>query len=479
MAQQHLDRLSAVDVGFLAQESPTTHMHIGGVVVLDGPPPPFEEIRAHVQSRLHLVPRYRQKLAHPPLQSGLPVWIDDPTFNLGYHLRHTGLPKPGGEEALLTHASHVFSVPLDRDKPLWELWVVEGLDAGGWALVSKSHHALVDGVGGIDISGVLLDLSPEGTPRPPADPWVPQPEPTGVQLAALGVRGAVRRASGLATGAVAEVADPRRFGSRVREVAEGIGAVARTALDPPSPTPFNVAPGSHRRIAVVRAELSELKAIKTVLGGTVNDVVLAAVAGGLAHFLRHRGEEPSALELKACVPVSVRDESSRHAGNAITVMMAPLPVQIADPVARLARVREVMGGLKDSKQALGAKAIATAQDLAPAGLVAQASRLQFASRMYNLLVTNVPGPQLPLYMLGRRMQTVIPVPFLAGDRALAVAILSYDGHMDFGLLGDYDALPDLDVVAEGIHGALAELRAAADRAERTEARKARRRGRSR
>ncbi len=480
MSHQHLDRLSAVDVGFLAQEGPTTHMHIGGLILLDGPPPPFESILDHVGSRLHLVPRYRQKLATPPLQSGLPLWVDDPSFNLGYHVRHSALPPPRDEASLLRLASRVFSQPLDRGKPLWELWVVEAVedDSGEprFALVSKSHHALVDGLAGIDILGALFDLDPAGRPDPRAAAWVPHPEPSPAELTARGLVGTARRLAGVATAAAGEVADPRRLVARTRDVAEGIGEVARTALQPPSPTPFNVPPGPHRRIAVVRAELSELKAIKDALGGTVNDVVLAVVAGGLAHFLRARGEEPAEKELKACVPVSVRSAAHRRSlGNAITVMMAPLPVEIADPVARLQRVREVMDGLKDSKQALGASALADAQDLTPPGLVAQASRLQFSARMYNLLVTNVPGPQLPLYLLGRRMRSVIPIPFLAGDRALAVAILSYDGKMDFGLLGDYDALPDLDQVAEGIEGALGELREAARRAVRTEQRKAKRR----
>ena len=226
----------------------------------------------------------------------------------------------------------------------------------------------------------------------------------------------------------------------------------------------------------MRAELDEFKAIKGVLGGTVNDVVLTAVAGGLAHFLRERGLDTTGMELRACVPVSVRTEAKKDSlGNEITIMMAPLPVDIADPVQRLARVREMMDGLKESKQAVGAKALAQMQDFAPPTVLAQASRLQFSSRMYNLLVTNVPGPQFPLYVLGRRMRAIFPVPFLAGDRALAIAIMSYDGGMNFGLLGDYDALPDLDVLAEGIEGSLAELQSAAKRAKRVESRKSKRR----
>ena len=470
-----MDRLTAIDAGFLAQEGPTTHMHIGGVALMDGPPPELDEFMTHVRSRLHLVPRYRQKIVEPPLEAGLPLWIDDPSFNLGYHVRHTALPKPGDEATLMRLIGRLFAQRLDRSKPLWELYLVEGLEDDRFALISKSHHALVDGVSGADIATVLFDLRPEGTDLPPAEPWVPHREPTRAELIARGVEGAARTVVGLAAKAVAEAA-PREVLGRAREMAQGVGEVARTALKAPPQTPFNVAPGPHRRFAVVRAELDEFKSVKAALGGTVNDVVLTAVAGGLAHFLRERGLDADGMELRACVPVSVRTEEKRSSlGNEITIMMAPLPVGVADPLRRLARVREVMDVLKESKQAVGAKTLAQMQDFAPPTILAQASRLQFSSRMYNLLVTNVPGPQFPLYVLGRRMRAIYPVPFLAGDRALAIAIMSYDGGMNFGLLGDYDAMPDLGVVAEGIEGALAELEAAAKRASRVEARKSKRR----
>jgi WS/DGAT/MGAT family acyltransferase len=458
MAQQHLDRLSPVDAGFLAQEHPNTHMHIGGFVLFDEPPPSYEEMLAHVRSRLHLVPRYRQKIAQPPLQSGRPLWIDDPSFNLEYHVRHSALPAPGNAERLLGLAARIFSQRLDRAKPLWEMWLVEGLESGGFALISKIHHALVDGVSGVDLTTVLFDLSRDVADIPEPEPWVPRPEPTTAELLARGVEGNVRRMAGLTAGTVGELTRPRGLLRRAAEVVEGVGEVALTALSAPPPTPFNVAPGPHRRIAVVPAALDEFKEIKSALGGTVNDVVLAVVAGGIAHFMRERGWSTDGVELRACVPVSLRNASTQGSlGNEITIMMAPLPIDVADPVERLRRISAGMAHLKDSKQALGAKAISEMQDFAPATIFAQASRLNFAWRMYNLLVTNVPGPQVPLYVLGRRMERIYPLPFLAGDRALAVAIMSYDGKMNFGLLGDYDAMPDLDVVAEGIEGSLAEL----------------------
>jgi WS/DGAT/MGAT family acyltransferase len=475
MAQQHLDRLSAIDAGFLAQEGPNTHMHIGGVVLLDGPPPLLEEFTDHVRSRLHLVPRYRQRIAKAPFETGLPLWIDDPTFNLGYHIRHTGLPGPGDLDGLLALAARIFSRRLDRSKPLWELYLVEGLQDGRFAVISKTHHALVDGVSGVDLATVLFDLTPEGTDVEPGEPWVPKRVPTRAELVARGVEGALRTVAG----SVEAAADPRATLARARELAAGVGEVARTALNAPPATPFNVRPGPYRRFTVHEARLDRFKAIKDALGGTVNDVVLTAVAGGLAHFLAERGLSTDGLELRACVPVSVRTQATQASmGNEITVMLAPLPVGIADPVRRLARVREAMGELKESKQALGARAIAGMQDFLAPTIHAQASRLQFSSRMYNLLVTNVPGPQFPLYVLGRRMRSMFPIPFLAGDRALAIAIMSYDGGMNFGLLGDYDAMGDLEVVAEGIEHALKELDRAAARMHRVESRKAKRFSRS-
>jgi diacylglycerol O-acyltransferase len=468
-SQQHLDRLSAVDAGFLAQEKPNTHMHIGGLALFEGEAPGLEEFLAHIASRLHLVPRYRQKLAVPPLETGRPLWVDDPTFNLAYHVRHTALPEPGDESALLAMAARVFSQRLDRSKPLWELWLVErrsgersGGEASGrdrsWALLSKTHHALVDGVSGVDLASVLFDLSPEPQDVDGHEPWVPQPEPSGAELAARGITGAVRAVTEVATGALGAVTKPGEALDRARGVAAGLGEVAWTALNAPPDTPFNVPPGPHRRLQVVRADLDELKLVKDAFGTTVNDVVLAVVTGALAYFLQSRGRRTEGIELKAAVPVSVRSDDQRGAlGNQLTQVMAPLPVFLDDPIERLRYVKQAMDGLKESRQALAASAIASLQGFAPPTIHAQASRLNFAGRFFNLLVTNVPGPQFPLYVLGRRLSEIFPIPFLAGERALAIAIMSYDGKVGFGLLGDYDALPDLDVVSEGIEASLAQL----------------------
>src|SRR3954451_17118259 len=461
-SQQHLDRLSAVDAGFLAQEKPNTHMHIGGLALFEGEVPGLEAFLAHIESRLHLVPRYRQKLAVPPLETGRPLWVDDPTFNLAYHVRHTALPEPGDEPALLAMAARVFSQRLDRSKPLWELWLVEGLEGGGFALLSQTHHALVDGVSGVDLASVLFDPSPEGAASEGAEPWIPQPEPSGAELAARGISGAVRAVTEVASGALGAVSKPGEALDRAREVAAGVGQVAWTALNAPPDTPFNVPPGPHRRLAIVRADLDELKLVKDAFGTTVNDVVLAVVTGALSYFLQSRGRRTEDIELKAAVPVSVRSDDQRGAlGNQLTQVMAPLPVFLDDPLARLRYVKAAMDGLKESRQALAASAIASLQGFAPPTIHAQASRLNFAGRFFNLLVTNVPGPQFPLYVLGRRLSEIFPIPFLAGERALAIAIISYDGKVGFGLLGDYAALPALDVVAEGIEASLAQLLALA------------------
>jgi diacylglycerol O-acyltransferase len=478
--QQHLDRLSAIDAAFLAQEKPTTHMHIGGIAVFEGPAPRYEDFRDHIASRLHLVPRYRQKLAFPPLDTGRPLWIDDPTFNLGYHVRHTALPEDGDEQALLTLVGRIFSQRLDRSKPLWELWLVEGLDGGRFGFVSKTHHALVDGVSGADLATVLFDLDPKGTELDPPDPWVPSPEPSGATLTAHSLGGVARRVGELAVDTAGAVTRPGSTLGRARELAGAIGEVARMGLDAAPKTPLDAKPGPHRRVALVAAELATFKAIKDAFGGTVNDVVLAVVAGGLRDFMHARGRRTEGMELKACVPVSVRSDEQRGAlGNQLTQVMAPLPLFIEDPVQRLRYVREAMAHIKDSRIGMGAEAIAALQDFAPPTILSQASRMNFAGRFYNLLVTNIPGPQFPLYLLGRRLQAMFPIAFLAGDRTLAIAIISYDGELNFGLIGDYDEMEDIEVVTEGIKRAVDELATLAKRESRREDRKSRRRGTTR
>jgi diacylglycerol O-acyltransferase / wax synthase len=461
--QRHLDRLSSIDASFLHQEGPTSHMHIGGVLIFDGPPPDFTEYLDHVRGRLHLVPRYRQKLTTPPLESGRPLWVDDPDFNLEYHVRHTALPSPGTEEQLFLLAGRIASQPLDRSKPLWENWLIEGLEGNRFALISKTHHALVDGISGVDLASVLLDLERSPSAPPPADlePWQPQPEPSTAELVAAGVRGMVGVAAGLMSRAVGAVTNPAATLDTARDAAEGLGEIVWAGLNPAPQTPLNVEIGPHRRYAVVRHQLEDYKTVKNAFGGTVNDVVLTVVSGALARWLHARGVRTEGLEMRALVPVSVRNESQRGTlGNQLTAMRGPLPVYIRDPVARLRFVRRAMDGLKESKQAVGAATLAAVNNLAPPTILAQASRLNFSTRLFNLLVTNIPGPQFPLYVLGRQLEDLFPLAFLPKNHALAVAIMSYNGGIDYGLLGDYDALPDIDLIADGIDMSLRELLAA-------------------
>jgi len=464
MAQEHLDRLTSIDASFLHQEGPESHMHIGALLLFEGPPPEFANVLDHIRGRLHLVPRYRQKLATPPLDTGRPLWIDDPSFNLEYHVRHAALPSPGSEEQLLQLAARIASQQLDRAKPLWECWLVEGLADARFALMFKTHHSLVDGISGVDLATVLFDLTPDGPPPPEQElePWQAAPEPSPAALVVAGVRGFVTTTAEIAARAVAAASQPTRTLSAVRDVAEGIGEIVWAGLNPAPETPLNVDIGPYRRYAVVRQELSDYKLVKDALSGTVNDVVLTVVSGALARWLRSRGVRTEGLELRALVPVSIRTGDDKgELGNRLTVMRGPLPVYIDDPVARLRVVKRAMDGLKDSKQAVGAATLASVNNLAPPTVLAQASRLNFSTRLFNLLVTNVPGPQVPLYVLGRRLEDLFPVAFLPRNHALAIAIMSYNGGIDYGLLGDYDALPDIDVIAEGIDAVLAELLLAA------------------
>jgi diacylglycerol O-acyltransferase len=466
MAQEHGDRLTAVDASFIAQEGPNAHMHVGAVMIFDGPPPAYEDLADHVRSRLHLVPRFRQKLAFPPIETGRPLWVDDPSFNLEYHVRDTALPAPGSEAQLRALAARVHSQALDRSKPLWEMWLVQGLEGNRFALISKTHHALVDGVSGVDLATVLFDLTP--VPKEtehPAEPWRPRATPSGVDMAARGVRGLIALPFDAAARTIDAVTHPSNALHGTREALEGLGEVVWAGLNPAPDTPLNVEIGPHRRLVWVRHELSDFKRVKDALGGTVNDVVLATVAGALQKWLRSRGVRTEGLELRALVPVSIRARGEQlELGNRIAAMRGPLPVYVDDPVARLHVVRHAMDGLKDSKQALGAEVLAGMQALAPPTIFAQASRLNFSTRLFNLLVTNVPGPQFPLYVLGRELQDLFPVAFLPSKHALAVAIMSYDGGMDFGLLGDYDAMPDLERFGEMLSESLAELVEAAGEA---------------
>jgi diacylglycerol O-acyltransferase len=455
------DRLTGLDSSFLHLERGSAHMHVASTTLFEGPAPHYDEFRDHIASRLHLVPRFRQKLRFVPLAQGRPRWVDDPQFNLTYHIRHTALPAPGSEEQLLTLAARIFSQRLDRSKPLWEMWLVEGLEGDRFALVSKSHHCLVDGVSGMDITTVLFDTEAEPDSVPEAEPWTPQPEPSGTEVLAESLVERATTPAEIARGARAVFRAPRRAARVAVDVLEAAGAFARTGVAAPG-SPLNVPIGPYRRFATVRADLGTFKGIKRELGGTVNDVVLAVVTAALGRYLRSRGHSTHDLELRAMVPISVRAADEHGAlGNRVSSFMAPLPVWSEDPVERLRLVSETMGDLKQSKQAVGASIITQLSDFAPTTLAGQAARLQPAQRFFNLVVTNVPGPQFPLYLTGHRLEAIFPMVPLARRQAVCFGIMSYDGQVNFGLIGDYDAMPDLDALAADLSASIEELARAA------------------
>jgi diacylglycerol O-acyltransferase / wax synthase len=457
------DRLTGLDTSFLHLEDASAHMHVASVMLFEGPPPPYDELLDAIERRLLLVPRYRQRLAFVPLGQGRPKWVDDPHLNLRYHVRYTALPSPGSERQLKDLAGRVFSQQLDRDKPLWEIWAAEGLERDRFAMLAKTHHALVDGVSGMDIVSVLFDTSPKpAAPTDPGDRWLPRPLPSRAQLLAEALLERATIPAEVTRSVRAGLRGPRRVLAGARDAALGLGAMAWTGLNPAPATPYNASIGPHRRFTWLRANLADVKAIKNELGGTVNDVVLATVAGALGAHLRRRGHRTAGLELKAMVPVSVRSDVERGAlGNRVAAMMAGLPVWCEEPVARLDIVRDELEGLKAGGQAVGANVLTELSGFAPPTIMDQAARLSARQRFYNLVVTNVPGPQFPLYLLGRRMLETFPMVPLAKNQALGIAILSYDGSIDFGLVGDFDLLWDLDDLAEDVRQSLAELAAAA------------------
>jgi diacylglycerol O-acyltransferase / wax synthase len=459
------DRLTALDSAFLhLEDDSTAHMHVASVMVFQGSAPSQQELIDHVLSRLHLVPRYRQRLAHVPLGQGRPVWTDDPHFNPRYHIRHAGLPKPGDDESLKQLAGRLFSQRLDRSKPLWEIWLVDRMAGKRFAIIAKTHHALVDGISGVDITTVLFDTTAEPAlpPRAP-EPWIARPLPGPAKLLGEALLERSTVPAEMTRGTRALLRTPRKVFSRLREDIASIGATTLAGINAPAPpSPFNVEIGPHRRYTWVDGDLAQFKAIKDSLGGTLNDVVLTAVSLALGTHLRTQGYDTEGLVLKAMVPVSVRAQTERGAlGNRVAAMWAPLPVGKPDPVESFNEISLAMDDLKDSGQAVGAEVLINLAGFAPPTILSQAARLQARQRFFNLVVTNVPGPQFPLYLLGRRLEALYPVVPLARRQALGIAVMSYNGALGFGLLADYDALPELDLIARDLERAVGSLARAA------------------
>jgi WS/DGAT/MGAT family acyltransferase len=438
-------------------------MHVAACAIFQGQPPTHRELVEGIQSRLHLVPRYRQRLAFVPFAQGRPVWVDDPHFNPAYHVRHTALPPPGGEDQLMRMTGRVFSQALDRSRPLWEVWLVEGLSRGRFALLSKTHHALVDGISGVDIMTVLFDTSPNPVPvAPPDQEWVPRPLPSRAQLLADALLERATVPGEMVRGVRAVLRGPRAVAGELTRSVGALGELARTGLQPAPSTLFNRSIGPHRRFTWVRGDLSQFKAVKNTLPGTVNDVVLSVVTGALGRYMQRHGEVTDGVVLRAMVPVSVRADLERGAlGNRVAAMWAPLPVGIRDPVERLRTISASMQELKESGQAVGAQVLTRLSGFAPPTIMSQAARLAARQRLFNLVVTNVPGPQFPLYLLGRELEAIFPMVPLTKNTALGIAIMSYNGQLNFGLAGDYDALADLDRLADELRDSIEETVAAA------------------
>jgi diacylglycerol O-acyltransferase len=464
-----VDRFSPLDASFLHIEDDVSHMHLGAILVFEGPPPPYEEFASTVAAKLSRVPRFRQVVRTVPLHLGRPVWVDDRHFNLGYHLRHTALPAPGGMPELRRLVGRVMGQQLDRSRPLWEMWMIEGLENGEWALISKTHHAMVDGVSGADLLASILDVTVE-VDRSGDVPWSPAPAPSRAELAGQAMvemalspfeqARALRRLTRL----------PRRAAREVGDVASGVWATAGL-IRPRTGTSINGPLGPHRRWVTADTTVADIKAVRRAFGGTFNDVVLAAITQGYRNLLLGRGESVE-RPLRTMVPVSVRARNDRgmavgdgETANKVSAIFADLPVGLDDPVAALGSISAQMQGLKDSRQALAGEALTSLGGFAPPVLLAIGGRLGTRlslQRQVNTLTTNVPGPQLPLYAVGRRMIRSYPYAPLGIGLRVGTAIFSYDGKVTFGVTADYDTNADIEVLTDGITTGMKTLVTAAE-----------------
>jgi diacylglycerol O-acyltransferase / wax synthase len=452
-----VNRMSMQDASFLHIESDEVPMHVGAVSIFEGPPPPHADVLSMIDEKLALVPRYREIVRFVPLALARPVWVDDPHFNLGYHVRRTALPRPGGDDELRALVGRVMSQNLDRAKPLWEMWVVEGLGEDRWALVSKVHHAMVDGVASTDLMTVLLDREPTPERREPSR-WKPEPLPSSARLLADAV---VERAANpflAAQQLAATLRAPRQLAGVLGDTSRGLAGFASVARRGETSS-LNGPLGPHRRWGWARGRLSDVQLVRRAFGGTVNDVVLAAITEGFRELLSSRGE-PVDRVLRTLVPVSVRRPGERGTyNNRVSAMFAELPIGIEDPVARLDSIRTQMAGLKESKQAVAGETLTALSGFAPPMLLALGARLssKLPQHTLNTGTTNVPGPQFPLYLAGRLLLESFPyIPLFAHVR-VAVAIFSYNGALSFGVSGDYDTTPDIDVLCDGIQHGVSQL----------------------
>jgi diacylglycerol O-acyltransferase len=475
-----MDHLNPLDAVFLDVEDDITHMHIGSCAVFEGPPPPFDDLVSLTAAKLPALERYRQVVRTVPGGFARPVWVDDVHFNLAYHIRHTALPAPGDEAVLNRLMGRLMSQPLDRRRPLWEMWVVEGLTGNRWAIVSKVHHCMVDGISGTDLMATLLDTEPD-VPVTPAPRWAPSAPPTDLALVVDAVRDLVTQPAAITALMAHAARAPHHAAAALGDVMDGLRDYGDRLTSRPALVSIEGAIGPHRRWAVARCELDDVKAIKRQFGGSVNDVVVAVITGAFRRLLIERGDRVDAVPgadrgrpvtLRSLVPVSSRPPDDHSPNNQVTAIFADLPVGITDPVVRLQAVAAELSTLKRSHQPLAGEAITAAAALAPPALVSFTLRVGASiararpQRSVNTVTTNVPGPQRPLFALGRRMLEYLPFVPLAQGVRVGVAILTYDGHVAFGVTGDYDTMPDTDAMAAHIEAGVAELLALATPAAR-------------
>jgi diacylglycerol O-acyltransferase len=453
-----VERLTRLDASFLYLEERDTPMHVGGVLILEAPAAGVDALADLVAARLPLVPRYRQRVAEVPGHLANPVWVDDPDFDIAYHVRHSGLPRPGTEVQLLDLVSRLASRPLDRTRPLWEMYLVDGLSGGRVAVITKTHPALVDGLSAIDIGQVLLDVEPDA-PTPEPVEWRPERLPNGVQLVWQALDEYANRPSAIVDAARVAVTDVRATAARLTGVAGGLLRTAATAMLAAPHTPLNATVGRQRRVAVARAELDDVKKIRKAHGGTVNDVLLTVITGALREWLLSRGEPVvGGRTVRALVPVSMQDDGT-GAGNRVSSYLVDLPVGESNPRVRLTRLSYAMRGIAQHGQSVGADSLIALTGFAPPTLHALGARAArgLSRRLFNLVVTNVPGPQVPLYAAGSRMLEVFPVVPLARGQGLSIGMTSYDGRVFFGLNADRDSVGDVDVLADLIEQEVGEL----------------------
>ena len=476
----HYERLSYLDRSFLALESRTTHMHVAGIAVFDAGPLrradggiDIDRIRAFIESKLHLVPRYRQRLAYVPFERH-PVWVDDEHFQIDYHVRHSSLPKPGSFDQLTELTARLVSQQLDRSKPLWELSVIEGLEGDRFAFVTKIHHSMIDGISGAELLAILLNLTPVEDIADP-EPWQARPVPSGTEFL---VRESMRRVGQVMENArsVRSFRDNARLlafqtARRARAVAYSLGS---GWLSQAMKAPLNGKVGPNRRYATMVSDLAEVKEVKNLLGGTVNDVVLATVAGGVRKYLLELDRlESDGADFRVMAPVSIRAPGQAGTlGNHVAMWLASMPIHEPDPIVRFDAVHAETDKLKQTDQALGAATLVRLSAGAPTTLVALASRLAAGARPFNMTVTNVPGPQFPMYLLGAELIDQYPLVPLWEGHGVGIALFSYNGRIDWGFNADYDIMEDLDGFVAAVQASFEELFAAARRKAKAEAKAA-------